>query len=582
MKKFLSLLCAAVLVLSASAAPFAKVARKDLKSATQLPKIENLENQRITTPMFKDHKAIAKAPAAKQSLDAIDAVEASFWGSYYDYLVYYGEQVTDFDSLTWKLNFFSGEDFVAVIQFEGPAANKIAGEREVFGEAIFAAGDTVEVTGALRLTATGADTYRVELVAADAQKREWNLDNEFEIFAYDQLMALFYQYEYISDFSQAIIELKDYKVVPTGEEKNVLVDLPNVQEGTGAVMYSGYSADQAYYAQLAFKVSETMEFPHELAYEDFLLSYTAFYDENNGSKELRIDTIWDATLNESGDTLVIDAKLLCVDGIQYNIHMLSYEPEVQDTIRHSFARQAVVKEESQFFYFMDADAEYLLMVGVIGSYAAGDYTLAEDIYGRYTYLAKINGTDTTMLDYLDLKVAITAGDDAYAIQVECLAKDKNYYIFNMAADKPIEVVPVDMTFSFTQTDSTIVITPSNLEEPWDIVLLPKANYDAAFESNADTVAAYAYQQNGDQYAVAGERVISFDALRQQGASGEVVLVVYGSNHGVTTPAAAYIFGVYPQGIENAEDGAKAVKRFENGQLIIEKNGIKYNALGVRL
>ena len=43
MKKFLSLLCAAVLVLSASAAPFAKVARKYLKSATQLPEVENLE-----------------------------------------------------------------------------------------------------------------------------------------------------------------------------------------------------------------------------------------------------------------------------------------------------------------------------------------------------------------------------------------------------------------------------------------------------------------------------------------------------------------------------------------------------------
>lgn len=37
-----------------------------------------------------------------------------------------------------------------------------------------------------------------------------------------------------------------------------------------------------------------------------------------------------------------------------------------------------------------------------------------------------------------------------------------------------------------------------------------------------------------------------------------------------------------QGVENVLDNAKAVKFFENGQLVIFKNGVKYNALGVEL
>ena len=37
-----------------------------------------------------------------------------------------------------------------------------------------------------------------------------------------------------------------------------------------------------------------------------------------------------------------------------------------------------------------------------------------------------------------------------------------------------------------------------------------------------------------------------------------------------------------QGVENVFDNAKAVKTFENGQLVIIKNGVKYNALGVEL
>ena len=48
-----------------------------------------------------------------------------------------------------------------------------------------------------------------------------------------------------------------------------------------------------------------------------------------------------------------------------------------------------------------------------------------------------------------------------------------------------------------------------------------------------------------------------------------------------------IFGVrieklQAQGVDNIEAGAKAVKFFENGQLIILKNGVRYNALGAKL
>lgn len=37
-----------------------------------------------------------------------------------------------------------------------------------------------------------------------------------------------------------------------------------------------------------------------------------------------------------------------------------------------------------------------------------------------------------------------------------------------------------------------------------------------------------------------------------------------------------------EAIDNVEAGVKAVKTFENGQLVIIKNGVKYNALGVAL
>ncbi|MEE1069335.1 MAG: hypothetical protein U0K81_02555, partial [Paludibacteraceae bacterium] len=37
-----------------------------------------------------------------------------------------------------------------------------------------------------------------------------------------------------------------------------------------------------------------------------------------------------------------------------------------------------------------------------------------------------------------------------------------------------------------------------------------------------------------------------------------------------------------EAIDNVEAGVKTVKTFENGQLVIIKNGVKYNALGAAL
>ena len=44
--------------------------------------------------------------------------------------------------------------------------------------------------------------------------------------------------------------------------------------------------------------------------------------------------------------------------------------------------------------------------------------------------------------------------------------------------------------------------------------------------------------------------------------------------GVILPAGA-------QGVENIDAAAKAIKTFENGQLVIIKNGVKYNAIGAK-
>ena len=123
----------------------------------------------------------------------------------------------------------------------------------------------------------------------------------------------------------------------------------------------------------------------------------------------------------------------------------------------------------------------------------------------------------------------------------------------------------------------------------------------AFTTSAEGGLAVFYQPNGDsergvEVYVYGELVEGTD-LTGSGAKIDGIRPAYAGY--ITLPAGSYdagdvviklvvntsnIFGVsieklQGQGVENAEATIKAIKRYENGQLVIIKNGVKYNALG---
>jgi hypothetical protein len=75
-----------------------------------------------------------------------------------------------------------------------------------------------------------------------------------------------------------------------------------------------------------------------------------------------------------------------------------------------------------------------------------------------------------------------------------------------------------------------------------------------------------------------------DVLNTLTATGTEI-VLWSDDRAENPTAAKYKLGVIlpatAQGVENVDAAAKAVKTFENGQLVIIKNGVKYNALGAK-
>lgn len=126
----------------------------------------------------------------------------------------------------------------------------------------------------------------------------------------------------------------------------------------------------------------------------------------------------------------------------------------------------------------------------------------------------------------------------------------------------------------------------------------------AFTAKAEGKLVVYYQPNGDsergvEVYVYNELVEGKD-LTGSGAKIDGIRPAYAGE--ITLAAGSYdagdvviklvtntsnIFGVridqlQSEGVENVTENAKAVKFFENGQLIILKNGVRYNALGVQL
>ena len=75
-----------------------------------------------------------------------------------------------------------------------------------------------------------------------------------------------------------------------------------------------------------------------------------------------------------------------------------------------------------------------------------------------------------------------------------------------------------------------------------------------------------------------------DVLNTLTATGSQI-VLWSDDRAETPVAQKFKLGVVlpagAQGVENVDAAAKAVKTFENGQLVIIKNGVKYNALGAK-
>lgn len=101
--------------------------------------------------------------------------------------------------------------------------------------------------------------------------------------------------------------------------------------------------------------------------------------------------------------------------------------------------------------------------------------------------------------------------------------------------------------------------------------------DVAFSQFSETVASYTLVDTDAIVVKDGDKDVNIFPIKE--------FSVQAGDISMSFTRAMYLYAVEfvsgAQGVENVDAAAKAIKSFENGQLVIIKNGVKYNAIGAK-
>lgn len=139
-----------------------------------------------------------------------------------------------------------------------------------------------------------------------------------------------------------------------------------------------------------------------------------------------------------------------------------------------------------------------------------------------------------------------------------------------------EIVYGQLTFTFENTGSSVIVTPSNNYEAWDYSLLTAEEY-AEFNNDKNVAAADAYAYYGTEYASPGAKEFSFEEIATYIGIGDMTLLTYAcDDKGITSEVAEYKFNVpAPAGAPAKKVAKESIANFKNLKNVEKKfNAIK--------
>lgn len=344
--------------------------------------------------------------------------------------------------------------------------------------------------------------------------------------------------------------------------------------------------------------------------EDVELSITGL----NGEIEIYEGAI---TIVNTADGIAITGTVLSMDGVQYTLNLTYVIPDAtsQETISLS---GTLTNIQNQAWQFIARTDDRYVSIAAYSTTIPGTYGRS-DLAADYTYIGKFENGDTLYYDMIDANIVVAvSGTNAV---ITGTLKGQNYensadvieFTLNLTAtvedyeeptgdendsQEPFKHIfaeyEVDAQYAAQynvllvdamDADNNYISLEFNVAE--GVTELPAGVYDIDKSYEAGTVSA------GSLDASQGRIYGSFaGSLDDEGyINVPLWLLVDGTvtvlENGVIQVNAINTWGsviecqlgAWPEGVENTNAAVEVSKRIVNGQLVIEKNGVKYNAVG---
>lgn len=320
---------------------------------------------------------------------------------------------------------------------------------------------------------------------------------------------------------------------------------------------------------------------------------------------------------------LITGTVLGMNNTQYTLNLTYVKPTATSQETLTASGNLYIEEYNGENYWQvaakKADGSRYISLLAFADAPAGSYT-TDDLYASYCYAGKFNNGDTIWYDMVDADFTIAVTGETATLNGTFLAQNENNSADVVEFTLNLTLAVVDETSGNTGSqydseegfyvkfpsyevddqylakynvlvveasddDNNIISLEFNVEAGTTTLapgVYPVADTNATGTVSAGSVDDYIYGSFAGIQNASGQITIPMWLI----ASGTVTILENGviEVNAQNTKGASILvrLGEYPEGIENTKGTDKVTKRLENGQLIIIKNGVKYNATGIIL
>lgn len=317
----------------------------------------------------------------------------------------------------------------------------------------------------------------------------------------------------------------------------------------------------------------------------------------------------------------VTGTVLGMNSTQYTLNLTYVKPTATSQETLTASGNLYIEEYNGSNYWQvaakNADGSRYISLLAFADAPAGNYT-KNDLYATYCYAGKFNNGDTIWYDMVDADFAIAVAGETATLTGTFLAQNENDDADVVEFTLNLTLAVVDETgggntgSEYDSAEGFYAEFPSYTVDDqylakYNVLVVEAQNEDNSYvsiEFNVEagtTALAPGVYPVADTYATGTVSAGSVDDYIYGSFAGFITsdnkisiplwLIASGTvtvlENGVievsaqNTKGASILvrLGEYPEGVENTEAEKVATKRIVNGQLVIEKNGVKYNAVG---